>query len=270
MKNKLKGFPKIHALSLEEGIKRRENFIKQAKELDLDYHITEVKRYPDCGTVVEGNVYEHLLHFSPDQSKTTVAVSANHIRMIRNWLRTSNSDERFAIFCEDDISFETVEHWPFTWKEFEKIIPEDTKILQLCLIKGDLDYDLKLIPRNQWHWGANAYLVSREYAERIVRRYCYTGNDNLFNISTSAGKIGTYNPCLPEDVLFCDDRFDEDPQWVDVTGMYVCPIFIEDIKLESFFTADRTDNYESSHHKCHRYTLQLWKDYNKEVLSWNK
>ena len=181
MKEKLKGFPKIFALSLEEGVERKANFIKQAEELELDYHIVEVKRYPDCGTIIEGNTYDHLLYFAPDVSKTTTAVAANHIRMIREWLKTSSPDEKYAVFCEDDISFETVEHWPFNWDEFTKIIPSDVKILQLCLIKGDLDYTLQLIPRTQWHWGANAYLVSRSYAERIVRRFCYSGNENLFN-----------------------------------------------------------------------------------------
>ena len=37
MKEKLKGFPKIFALSLEEGIERKANFRKQAEELELDY-----------------------------------------------------------------------------------------------------------------------------------------------------------------------------------------------------------------------------------------
>ena len=36
MKEKLKGFPKIFALSLEEGIERKANFRKQAEELELD------------------------------------------------------------------------------------------------------------------------------------------------------------------------------------------------------------------------------------------
>lgn len=270
MKEKLKGFPKIFALSLEEGIERKANFRKQAEELELDYSIIEVKRYPDCGTIVEGNTYDHLLHFAPDASKTTTAVAANHIRMIREWLKTSSPDEKYAMFCEDDISFETVEHWPFDWKEFTGIIPDDFKILQLCLIKGDLDYDLQLIHRTQWHWGANAYLVSRSYAERMIRRHCYSGNENLFNISTSVQEIGTYNPCLPEDVLFCDDKFDEDHMWVDSNGFYMIPLLIEDIKQNSFFDDAREDGHASAHHKCHLHTLKLWKEYNKEVKKWNK
>ncbi len=270
MKDKLKGFPKIHALMLTgpEGAKRRESFTKKVNDLGLSYSMCEVNRYPDCGTIIEGNVYDHVKYTNPGQCKTTTAVSANHIRMIRDWLKSSSKDEKWAIFCEGDISFETVEYWPFDWNEFTKIIPEDVKILQMCMMKDDLDYDLQLVPRNQWHWGANMYLVTRKYAERMVRRNCYSGNENLFNLSVSVDKLGTYNPCLPEDTLFCDDNFDEIPKWVDTSGMYVCPLFIEDLNEKSFF--EETREAPEDEKKSHKHTLQLWKDYNKEVASWNK
>tara|TARA_R110000823_G_scaffold187834_1_gene319972 strand:- start:4228 stop:5046 length:819 start_codon:yes stop_codon:yes gene_type:complete len=272
MKDKLKGFPKIHALMLdgEEGANRKASFIKKVTDLELDYELCEVKRYPDCGTIIEGKMYEHIKHTNPGQSKTTCAVAANHIRMIRDWLKASNKDEEWGVFCEGDVSFETVEHWPFDWTAFTKIIPSDVKVLQMCIMKDDLDYTLQLVPRNQWHWGANMYLVKREYAERMVRRYCYSGNDNLFNLDVSVDEqnYGSYNPCMPEDTLFCDDRFDEIPKWVDTSGMYACPLFIEDLNEKSFFEESRENPEEEK--KSHKHTLKLWKEYNKEAKKWNK
>ena len=261
IKEKLKGFPKIHALVLagEEGQGRKNRFIKKVKDLELSYKICEVKRYPDCNTIIEGNTYDHIKHFHPNQDKTTTAVAANHIRMIRDWLKTSNKNEKWAVFCEGDISFETLNYWPFNWEEFVKIIPEDVKILQMCLMKDKLDYDLTLTQRIHEHWGANMYLVTRKYAERMVRRNCYSGNENLFNISVSIDKLGDYNPCLPEDALFCDDNFDEIPKWVDIKGMYVCPLFIEDLNENSYFSEVRQSPEEEK--KSHQYTIQLWKDY---------
>jgi hypothetical protein len=58
--------------------------------------------------------------------------------------------------------------------------------------------------------------------------------------------------------------------WQDMSGFYMIPLLIEDIKQNSFFNDDRKDNHASSHHKCHINTLKLWKEYNKEVKSWNK
>lgn len=268
MKDKLKGFPPIYALMLQgaEGAKRKENFVKKANELELDYRLVEVKRYPECGTVLEGNMFDHLSHFHPNRNKTTLAVSANHIRMMREWINSSNEDEEWAVFCEGDISFDTVEYWPFTWEDFKSIIPEDTRILQMCVMKERLDFDLKLVQRDHTFWGANAYLVSRKYAERKVRRYCYSGNENLFNISTTPTELGTYNPCLPEDVIFCDDRFDEKEKWVDISGMYAIPLFVEDLSQESYFEDTRKD--AASEKVSHAYTMNLWKEYAKEAMSW--
>ena len=41
MKNKLKGLPRIYSLMLEgdEGIKRKNSFIKKVSDLNLDYEI---------------------------------------------------------------------------------------------------------------------------------------------------------------------------------------------------------------------------------------
>ena len=94
------------------------------------------------------------------------------------------------------------------------------------------------------------------------------GNENLFNLSVSVDKLGSYNPCLPEDTLFCDDNFDEIPKWVDTSGMYVCPLFIEDLNEKSFF--EETRETPEDEKKSHKHTLKLWKEYNKEVASWNK
>jgi len=52
MKDKLKGFPKIHALMLsgKEGENRRNSFTKKVNDLGLSYSICEVNRYPDCSS----------------------------------------------------------------------------------------------------------------------------------------------------------------------------------------------------------------------------
>ena len=270
MKNKLKGLPRIYSLMLEgdEGIKRKNSFIKKVSDLNLDYEIIEVKRYPECGTIVEGNTHDHILHFNPGQCKTTAAVSANHLRMWREWISSSSEDEKWALFCEGDISFDTVEFWPFSWTDFMSIIPSDAKVVQLCVLRSEPDFDLTLVERSHQTWGANMYLVSREYAERKIRRHCYTGNENLFNIATSVVDFGGYEPCLPEDILFVNDRFDEKVKFVDSRGAYSIPLFVEDLSLVSYFENDRED--ADSEKRSHMHTMKLWKDYNKEVQSWNK
>ncbi len=270
MENKLEGLPRIYALLLKgkEGAKRKKSFIKKVSDLNLDYEIVEVNRYPECGTIVEGNTHDHVLHYYPNQCKTTTAVSANHLRMWREWISSTSKDEKWALFCEGDISFNTVEYWPFAWNDFMNIIPNDTKIMQLCVLRSKPDFDLKIVERSHETWGANMYMVSREYAERKIRRHCYTGNENLFNIATSVIEFGNYEPCLPEDILFVDDKFDERIKWADTSGAYSVPLFVEDLSLVSYFENDREDS--DGEKESHKHTMKLWKEYNKEVQSWNK
>jgi len=256
IKEKLKGFPKIHALVLagEEGQGRKNRFIKKVKDLELSYKICEVERYPDCNTIIEGNITPHFKYFYPNKDNTTSAVTANHIRMIRDWITNSNPKEKWGLFCEGDISFETLKYWTFNWEQFKEKIPKDTKVLQMCLISNNLSYDLGFIKRNHTHWGANMYLVERGYAQRIIKRNCNLDNENIFNLSINERKLGSYSPCLPEDILFTDYMFDGDKKLY-ISGMYVYPLFIEDLKEKSYF--NRNDNEKISHN----YTFQLWESH---------
>lgn len=259
METKLETFPNIYALVLdgEEGKDRRESFIKKAKELNLNYHIYKTKRYPKCNTIIEGNIYDHISFQYPHQDKTTLAVTANHLKMIRYWLKTTDSNEEWAVFCEGDISFETVKYWPFKWGDLMGKLPNDTKVLQMCVITNTLDYDLNITKRTHLHWGANIYLLSREYAEVLIKRYC-TVDDNTFNMSTVNLPLGAWGPCLPEDVLFINNNFKSSPPWIDDNGFYICPLFIEDIKHPSYFKDVRKE--PDLHLPSHEYTLKLWKE----------
>lgn len=261
-KDKFIGFPKVYALSLTEGIERRENFTLQCDELGIDYEVITVDRYPECGTKLQGNIMDHL---PEGHTPVTAAVTANHIRMWRHWLQTSDSS--WAIFCEDDIDFKsTSKHWPFTWSEFMTIVSEDAKVVQLCIISDNLN-SLRYRKRNSHSdWGCNAYLVKREYAERIVDYICDPSDDNIFKLEVPYWvEVGTYRPCLPEDYVYVDYTGND---YLTLEGMYAIPLFIEDRNLNSFFSNDELGFRERG--EMFNKIVSMWKDYEQEVLSWNK
>ncbi len=227
LKEKLKGFPKIYGLSLTEGIERRNKFEQQCSDLGLDYHSFVVDRYPHCGTVIVGNLSSYL---PEGQDFTTLAVTANHIKMIKLWLDTTDDD--MAVFAEDDISFETIEHWTFSWDNLMTIIPEDFNAVQLCLIT-DRDYDLTLMKRDSHHWGANCYLIKRDFAQWLIDTYT-TDIPNVFDFTLSH-EPASYNPCLPEDILFVKSFGD----YVTLDGFYTLPLLIESRDLSSFLILER-------------------------------
>ena len=267
-REKFIGFPKAYALSLAEGVERREGFIEQCNELGIDYEVIIVERYPKCGTKIkESNLSRHtewVKSVTGEDRTVEMVVTANHFKMWRHWLQTSDSD--WAIFCEDDVDFKsTSQYWPFNWESFfEEIIPKDANVVQLCILSEEIP-NLKLNWRTHQQYGANAYLVNRKYAEKVVKRYSNPHDPNEWCLKVAEGiEVGSWVPCFPEDFLYLDDDFDSNAVYDE--KFYSIPLFTEKFEHGSFF--DLPDR--EIRPKVHMKTIEMWKEYEQEVLSWNK
>jgi hypothetical protein len=267
-KEKFIGFPKAYALSLAEGTERRESFIQQCNDLGIDHEVYIVERYPNCGTKLkESNLLNHTnwVKDNTGEDRTVeMVVTANHFKMWRHWLQTSDSE--WAIFCEDDVDFKsTSQYWTFDWKSFQEIvIPKDANVVQLCILSDEIS-DLTIKRRHHQYYGANAYLVKREYAEKIIERYSNPNDPNEWCLRVAENiKVGSWVPCFPEDFLYLNDDFDRDV--VLDEGFYSIPLFTEKFEFGSFFDLPDREIRPNVHMR----TIQMWKDYEQEVLSWNK
>ena len=50
-----------------------------------------------------------------------------------------NTDDPYAVIFEDDVVFETVKYWNFTWKDFVSKLPHDWDCIQMSIIStGDI------------------------------------------------------------------------------------------------------------------------------------
>lgn len=73
------------------------------------------------------------------------------------------------------------ECWPFQWNDFISKIKNDLKIIQLSLIRSDLDVNnidsfIKIHDRIDYSWSACAYILSRDYTKKLIDRHCVSTN----------------------------------------------------------------------------------------------
>jgi hypothetical protein len=201
--NKLEGLPPIHYVSIEESLDRRENLHKHFREYSITNIVPHIfKRFSEYNHQLVGRLIPDL----PEFSKGPLT---SHLCLLKEWCQSPY--EPYILVFEDDISFETVKYWNFTWKEFEKNLPDNWNCIQLSIIKKDSYEDCSFKIRDPFDWSGAAYLIRREYAELLVESYY---KEDIFTLDI---KDTLYYPIL-ENILFCEQE-----------GIYSFPLFVTDL-----------------------------------------
>ncbi len=115
---------------------------------------------------------------NPNIRDIDLAATISHIKALQTWVVESSSE--YALIFEDDISFETVGYWPFSWEEFVAKLPENFDVVQLSIIfiQG---HNLYLHKKQDREYSAAAYLISREHAKNIILEYYTFGKYRFTN-----------------------------------------------------------------------------------------
>ena len=191
IEDKIKNFPSVNYTSLYESISRREYMDAQFKKYGIRSNAFLTDRYSNIkdNLVVTGSNLEII--------EKQLGCLLTHLNNLKNWYITCN--EPYAIFCEDDISFESVEYWSFTWDEFMERLPKDWECVQLIRMESPIIEDeestLKLDTRWGRWWGSHS-LIKRSYVKKILDTYCV--GYNKYNLDLVNG---TFIPII-ENVLF--------------------------------------------------------------------
>jgi len=233
--NKLSNFPKAYYMSLEESVDRRNNLEKQFSEYGVKLNPIISKRFHESGDVVTGK-YSHQLNDG------TKGCAVSHLKAIKCWYESTNDE--YAFFCEDDLSLETVEYWDFTWQNFIEKLPSDWDCVQLLTVRSNFEtYDIR---ERLWDdWGATAYIITRNYAEKIIKTYC---NGDVYNLEIPEIEIMP----LVENILFTS-----------LGKTYTIPLFVEDIDFQSTFVGnddDVNEGQKNNHHNAGKTVLNWWKN----------
>ena len=162
--NKLEYFPSVYYVSLEESVERQKILHQQFDKYQIE-NVTPIlsKRFSESDDNVQGEML-HIL----DGGTTGCVIS--HLKAIQKWYE--ETDEDYAFFCEDDLSFETVDYWNFTWDSFVENLPEDAECVQLTSIRPSHD-NICLRERSMYDWSVTAYIMTRDYARRVIERHIF-------------------------------------------------------------------------------------------------
>lgn len=93
----------------------------------------------------------------------------SHLKAIKHFYY--ETDLNHIIICEDDITFEAVPYWPFTWSGFMSYAPYDWDVLQ-CAITSTKNLRANLHPRLINDFCAAFYVITRHHAEKIIKLHC--------------------------------------------------------------------------------------------------
>jgi hypothetical protein len=234
--NKLQEFPTVYYISLEESVGRQKNITKQFSQ----YGITPIpiisKRFKDSDDIVTGKYINQLL-------PGTIGCAVSHLKAIKEWYNTTNED--YAFFCEDDLSLETVQYWNFTWTQFINSLPNDWECVQLLYLKNDGNVSSLDLKEREWDdWAVTAYIITRDYAKKIIDSYCI---EDTYNLELKNSEVMP----LVETLFYSLGK------------SYSIPLFVEDCTLNSTFTENKEhdqDLHGSTHRRSYDKIIQLWKD----------
>jgi beta-1,4-mannosyl-glycoprotein beta-1,4-N-acetylglucosaminyltransferase len=233
--SKLNSIPSIYCMNLAESTDRRRNIVNQFNKYGHSVNFLTSKRFSESNDIVTGK-YAYQLNDG------TKGCCVSHLKAIKEWYE--KTDHKYGFFCEDDLSLETVEYWNFTWEELINDLPEDWECVQLLSVKGDLG-EIKLRDRYWDDWAVSAYIITRDYAKRLIETYCL---GDTFNLEVPNQDVMP----LIENILFAS-----------VGKTYTYPLFVEDIRFTSTFDGyddDVKDGQKNNHYKSHEYVLDWWKN----------
>jgi GR25 family glycosyltransferase involved in LPS biosynthesis len=259
--NKLKNFPPVNFISIEESEDRRKILYKNFEK----YGITQItphiyKKYNVDDDKVVGTDVDILM---PKKHRGPVT---SHLKSIKKWYETTNDE--YAFFCEDDLSFESIKYWNFTWENFFNRLPKNWQSVQLsfiCTSKQYIDRRFSncedIFRERDWcDWSACAYLIKRSHAKNIVNNYFngdqiileYKGYDWYKRLEFD------YRWMIPCSETMVYTNFYEETN-------YVIPLFLESLDFSSTWTTDKYDEEESIHNFSHNMILNWWKNNGKNL-----
>lgn len=237
--NKLENFPPVYYVTLEECIDRQKLLQEQFAKYGIIPNAVISKRFSESDDIITGKYLYQL-------TGPTQGCIVSHLKAIKRWYESEESE--YAFFCEDDLSLKTVSYWNFKWEEFIEKIPEDCECVQLMSIRGD--FDGVYFRERLWDdWSETAYIMTRNYAKKIIDNYCL---GDTFNLEVKGADIMP----IGENILFTN-----------LGKVYTFPMFVENVEIS---TTDVNDlelegGQKPNHYYASKYVSEWWENYGKNM-----
>lgn len=220
--NKFKDFPPVYYITLADSIERQQRIENHLISLNISF--TKIVAF-------DGREHDftndHRVTGGPPLKAIEsghIATILSHLKAIEQWYYTSNTD--IAVFLEDDMNLGLSKYWTFTWSELlTKLNQYYWNVVQLSLARGQdaetpLDvYDIHFRRRSFYNWSVGAYMITRQYAKRLLDIYT---NGDKYNLL-----VDRWNHYYPyaENIIYIAGRPHE----------FTIPLFVEDVTFNSTF-----------------------------------
>lgn len=216
-KTKTNNMPIINCVSYVDDVDRRSLFSNALGNYNLQSKIYITERDDDIKSKIEGDNIETV-------DKMGQYCLMSHLRSIKKWIDESN--EQYGLFVEDDVSFDTIKYWPFSWDTIVSSLPKDFDIIQMCVVKKETDKSLfKLRKRYFDDWSVTAYLINRKFAKELIDRFVIDDYHFITNLSNKLQPI-------VENVIYSTDK------------AYVVPLFVETPNTKTTSVLRNTDSVD--------------------------
>lgn len=228
--NKLEGLSPLYVINLESREDRRNYILNAMQKAGIESY-TLIK-------AVDGNNadLDSLLHGREKipLSNPELGATISHLQTIKQWLEESDSE--YAIIIEDDLSFETVGFWDFTFKDFLNSIDKEYDILQLCIIHN-YKINRKFHIKEKHNWSAACYLIKRDWAQKLIAKHYIDNKIALYPNWESLADALIYNEAKA----------------------YSIPLFTYTLDFESSINKE---HQKTSHKRSREQTLEYWQNKN--------
>jgi hypothetical protein len=253
---KLKNFPIVNYVNLRESTDRRRFMESQLEKYGLKGNAYVAERFETFSNQVQ----IHSAISINDASPARLGVTISFLEMMKSWYELR--DEQYGLFCDDDISFESIDYWNFNWQDVLDNLPENWQCVQLIrlnewesrgLVLGSnvVMPDLRLRKAGLYDWGTS-FMCKRSYVKKVLDRHITGENSYDFSIK-SRGIPDQYLPYTAEHVLMAELT----------DHIYNFPILIENQEFTSTIESESVDRF--SHTKSYKFYSGLWKLFGKDL-----
>lgn len=245
--NKLVNFPSVYCTSLYESKDRQENIKRQFDNFFItNYQIIESKRFKES----DDNIIGKNIHYLDG---ATLGCVCSHLKMIKKWYEETN--EEYAFFCEDDLSFETVQFWNFSWSDFIDSLPKNWDCVQLICIGEHLE-PIQFRKRYWDDWSVGAYIINRRYAKKLIESFI---DGNAFKLEFPEDHF--WAPLAENLIYYAPETLIEFDSLK--YNVYSFPLFVEDIRFNSTFA--EFPEHKEHHVESYHSTISWWKNIGKNA-----
>ena len=226
---KLKNFGPLYYINLDGQPERDTEMQSMCKYWELNP--TRISAFDG-----RNDKLEHILEGNYPEGITSgeVGCVTSHLKAIKHWYETS--DTPYAIFAEDDVSFDTARFWKFNWDEFMEKVPYDWDVIQLAIINPGVVY-ASMHARWVNDFSTACYMITRHHAKKLIDHHCVGDKFRLDQ--------GVKPRPVADDLIYNCGR------------TYAIPLFHYKIELGSSI---HPDHIEVFHKGSHKGILDHWRE----------